>query len=299
MTKKVLVIGDTIIDEFTYGSRLGLSAETPTIVMKYERHERRYGGAALVARHLLRLGCEVTMMTFGLHFDLDEGPSRIYFAGDERYGTYTIKHRYFCEGYKLLQVDTLSSFQQDDDAAAGLLYGVLGKHRFDAVIVADNRHGVLTERFSAAIVEACRNADVKTYVDSQFSQSEPNHHWYRGCDTLFLNEKEFWHWVPYHSAYESGMHDLKRHLECNVLIVKLGGAGALCLRKDGVLRSVDGCFVEVVDTCGAGDAFLAAYVASGEDLSYANRWAALSVTKLGTQVPLLYELDAVHEPSIP
>src|SRR5487761_2582816 len=63
MAKKILVIGDVIIDRYTYTSPLKLSAETPTIVGSFERMETFVGGAGLVARHLVNLGAEVHFMT--------------------------------------------------------------------------------------------------------------------------------------------------------------------------------------------------------------------------------------------
>ena len=58
--KRVLVVGDVILDTYVYGKKLGVSAETPTVVAEYDRTETFVGGAALVARHLLRLGAEVS-----------------------------------------------------------------------------------------------------------------------------------------------------------------------------------------------------------------------------------------------
>ena len=55
---KVLVIGDLIEDVFHYGTALGLSAETPTIVMRREKTVQSKGGAGLVVRHLTELGVD-------------------------------------------------------------------------------------------------------------------------------------------------------------------------------------------------------------------------------------------------
>ncbi|MGB7171120.1 MAG: hypothetical protein WBD32_19095, partial [Acidobacteriaceae bacterium] len=57
--RRVLLIGDTILDIYTYGTALGLSAETPTIVARRREVKHSLGGAALVARNLLELGASV------------------------------------------------------------------------------------------------------------------------------------------------------------------------------------------------------------------------------------------------
>ena len=60
---RVLLIGDTIVDLYTYGSAMGLSAETPTIVSRFKEVRRTLGGAAFVCRNLLELGAQVDFIT--------------------------------------------------------------------------------------------------------------------------------------------------------------------------------------------------------------------------------------------
>jgi len=69
----------------------------------------------------------------------------------------------------------------------------------------------------------------------------------------------------------------------------MGGKGALWVSADQELL-VPAVTVEAVDTTGAGDAFIgsfAHYYTQGEDvptaLGHANRYAAISVTRRGTQ----------------
>jgi sugar/nucleoside kinase (ribokinase family) len=114
-----------------------------------------------------------------------------------------------------------------------------------------------------------------------------------------MNEKEFYHWSPPgFGGFRSKVSLVRDTFGVTSLILKRGENGASYY--DGFsFYTVNGCDVSVVDTCGAGDAFLAAYVASGGDLHYANRWAALSVTKYGTEVPKLEEIEGIHEKVIP
>jgi ribokinase len=87
------------------------------------------------------------------------------------------------------------------------------------------------------------------------------------------------------------------------VIVTLGDRGALLVDAQGALQ-VDGVPVRAVDTSGAGDAFiggLAVFLAEGaplfEAIARANRVAALSVTRLGTQTsfPTRSEFEAFCE----
>ncbi|MBO8162173.1 MAG: ribokinase [Brevibacillus sp.] len=92
----------------------------------------------------------------------------------------------------------------------------------------------------------------------------------------------------------------ERHLETamralldrgvETVITTLGAKGSAFLTKAGGLQVVPGCSVPVVDTTGAGDSFNAAVAYSlatgktvAEAVSFANKAAALAVTKLGAQ----------------
>ena len=55
---KLLVIGDTIVDEYIACDALGMSAEAPLVVFR-ELHSKNYiGGAAIVASHIKSLGAD-------------------------------------------------------------------------------------------------------------------------------------------------------------------------------------------------------------------------------------------------
>ena len=73
------------------------------------------------------------------------------------------------------------------------------------------------------------------------------------------------------------------------MCVTLGAAGSVLSDGSGVDRH-EGHIIRSVDACGAGDSFLAALVASGDDLEFSNKWAAAATLRLGTCVPNLEEV---------
>lgn len=321
---KVLVLGDVIVDRYTYGKALGLSAETPTVVARWEREETFVGGAGLVARNLVRLGANVTLIYvngpagpnfFNVARAFDDSSDPIVglekMRLDDRFvmlpGFNVVqKRRYFVDGCKLLQFDVLNEGEHDaasesvlidHDLSAGSLGG------YDAVLACDNRHGFFDEPVARALVERCSDAGVSLYVDSQVSQKRSNHEWYAGCRAMFMNERELLSVAEQRGllfSSERPVFDvadaLARELRCGI-VLKMGKDGAaICgdvkfprwREKD---RRVAGRTVKVVDTCGAGDAFAAAFVFSQGDLDFANRWAALSTTYSGTRVPEWRDLE--------
>src|SRR5438552_771900 len=60
---RVHVIGDTIVDSYTYCTLIGGTAKTPTFSVKFERQVDYPGGAAVVAKHLRKAGAEVVFST--------------------------------------------------------------------------------------------------------------------------------------------------------------------------------------------------------------------------------------------
>jgi len=57
--RKILVLGDLIVDEFLYGNISRVSREAPVLVLEYRSFIRLPGGAANAANNLLSLGAEV------------------------------------------------------------------------------------------------------------------------------------------------------------------------------------------------------------------------------------------------
>jgi D-beta-D-heptose 7-phosphate kinase/D-beta-D-heptose 1-phosphate adenosyltransferase len=55
----VLVIGDLILDKYTYGDAERISQESPVIVLRADKQESRLGGAANVCNMLRGLDCDV------------------------------------------------------------------------------------------------------------------------------------------------------------------------------------------------------------------------------------------------
>lgn len=288
---RVLVVGDVIIDKYSHGKKLGVSAETPTIVAEYERKDMFVGGAGLVCRHLLRLGCDVTLLTVTgegesidalLHESTDpptpEEMHRFHHSPFVLPGwCLTRKHRYYVDDYKLLQYDVLNKGSWMDDI--GLEKKFLERYeelveKCDSVVFCDNRHGVFSKDLAGAMVYMSGHRD--SFVDCQVSQKGGTHKWFTTAKYFVVNEKELGTLV--HLDSPTRITDAEEILEGKI-VLKLGARGAAT--KDMLYPAPE---VKAVDTCGAGDAFLAALI-SKRDIMEANRWAALSCTYKGTIVP--------------
>ncbi len=302
--RRILVIGDLIFDVYHTGAPLKISAETPTVVARAQHQEVSWGGAGLVCRNVLELGGKVTFISVvgdderARHARGFSHPDLTPVFVSEPGRTTTVKERFWVSGYKLLQwdhVDNRPVVRATDRA----IRAAVRKHLplADAVVVLDARHGMMTERLARALVAETRRARVPIYVDSQVSQREANHHWYRGAYAMCLNRRE--------AADVDGKFDparlrasasrLARLLRVKHLAMKLGEEGAAGW-FGGTFLATPAHPVRVADTTGAGDAFLAAFALAGaeqprEALRLANLWAGLATTVLGAQPPSLRQFD--------
>jgi rfaE bifunctional protein kinase chain/domain len=61
--RRVLVVGDVMLDRYWHGSVDRISPEAPVPVVRVSREEERLGGAANVALNVKTLGSRVTLLT--------------------------------------------------------------------------------------------------------------------------------------------------------------------------------------------------------------------------------------------
>lgn len=296
--KKVLLIGDTILDIYVYGIAIGKSAETPTIVAKEIETKWSLGGAFLVARNILELGARVDFVTL---VGDDEEAAYVRGFTHPNFGAIlvtdpgrrtTVKKRYWVDGYKLLQFDTLDNRYVGKKVVQEVMEAIQESiHQYDVVVVSDNRHGFLSAALIENLLKLCTDSCKYLYVDSQLSQAIANHARYKGATLISLNRKEALEIDSFYQISDEprSFDNLRRILGIENIVIKLGEEGVVASICGRVWRS-EALRIEAVDTCGAGDSFLAALCLSGlgkPDLALriANTWAGLSTNIHGTEPP--------------
>ena len=264
---RVHVVGDTIVDSYTYCSLIGGTAKTPTFSVKYERQVDFSGGAAIVARHLRRAGAEVLLSTvlgndeFGafVQKDLAEAGVQCLPVVDPTRPT-THKNAFITNGYRMLKVDRLDNRPVADRLVARLQES-LAEHPVDAVVCSDFRHGIFNKVTIPQIVSAIPAGALRV-ADSQVANRWGNILEFQGFDLLTPNEREARFALgDQDSTVRPLAMDLYIKSGCKTLILKLGERGILTYRApDPEVRSfftVDSFADRVVDAVGAGDALLA------------------------------------------
>ena len=159
--KKVLVIGDVIIDKYIYGTSTRISPEAPVPVITYIEEKETRGGAGLVYENLKSLGVDVDM------FETD--------------GQVSVKTRIICDGHYVTRID-------DDAQANGteVLKQVQETNfsQYDYVVLSDYNKGVLDE--AREIIKHVNTFNCKIIVDPK-----ENQWFYEGAWLVKPNYSEF------------------------------------------------------------------------------------------------------------
>jgi rfaE bifunctional protein kinase chain/domain len=240
---------------------------TPTIPARRQKSQASLGGTALVCRNLLELGASVRFITLvgnddeARHIRSFSHPKLELVELVSTDKPTTVKQRFWIDGYRLLQLDVRDDRPISEDLEAALMAAVeAALPRVNLTVISDYRHGLLSDRLLPKFLATVRRPGKPVFVDSQVAQNESNHRLYRGDGVICLNLREARCIDP---AFEptrqaASFTTLVRELATRQIVVKLGEAGALALDGDRTW-SAPAANVKVVDTTGAGDAFLSAY----------------------------------------
>jgi rfaE bifunctional protein nucleotidyltransferase chain/domain len=192
---KVHVVGDTIVDSYTYCSLVGGTAKTPTFSVKHEREVNFPGGAAVVAKHLREAGAEVVFSTvlgddalkeFVLE-DLEASGIECHPVIDPTRPT-TQKNAFITNGYRMLKVDKLDN-RPISEHEVNALKDELAKHKVDVVVFSDFRHGIFNKVTIPQLSEAIP-AGASRVADSQVANRWGNILEFQDFDLITPNERE-------------------------------------------------------------------------------------------------------------
>ena len=287
----VLVVGDSMLDEYWYGDSTRISPEAPVPVVKIQRTEQRLGGAANVAANVSSIGCRSSLLTV-LGNDL-RGQELIKLLVKNNVNSLCMndpsiktieKLRIVARNQQLLRVD----FEKFPDKEVLLL--ALKTFRdhikyFDSVILSDYGKGGLTH--IKDMIHIARTLGKPIFVDPKGSDYER----YRGATVITPNTSELARVIGFwksESELIEKAEELRKFLDLKYLLLTRGSEG-VSLFKQGEHISIPADAREVYDVSGAGDtviAVLASFVSAGlpieEATLLANKAGGIVVGKFGT-----------------
>lgn len=305
--KRVLCLGDILLDRFVYGTVHRISPEAPVPVLKVNRDFLALGGAGNVVRNLSSLGCHTTFVgTVGkdeagqkAREFLDALPHVTTHLVME--GRTPLKSRFISNSQQLLRVDdeVVSSLSQPAiEALQALVKEQLSLAH--VVILSDYGKGSLPPDLCQFVISQAKVAGIPVVVDPKGQDYAR----YQGATLLTPNEKELSEVSsnPLHSDQDviQAMGQLKDLYHVDAVLVTRGAKGMVLLpgSTDEPVH-IPSQAREVFDVSGAGDtviATLSASLSGGDALEDAARLASIAagivVGKVGTAVVTQNELEA-------
>lgn len=297
---KVLVIGDTIIDEYHYCKAIGKSPKENLISTKYISEERFAGGVLACANHIAGFCDDVHLVTcLGSDDPKDEFirehlkanvASKFFY----RKNTGTIVKRRFVDPDFMTKTFEIS-YIDDQPIPSGLsdeVYEYISSvvDNYDMVLVSDFGHGFIDDQIIDAL---CRQPKFLA-VNTQTNSANTGYNLitkYQRADYVCIDEPEIR--LATQNKY-GNLQDIilqvADSLNCGKVTVTRGHNGAKTYDREKGFFDVPVLTNKIVDRIGAGDAFLSVtspIVASGISMELAgfigNAVGAIAVNIVGNR----------------
>lgn len=262
-SKRVLVIGDAIIDEYHSCRPVGMATKSATLTVRFLAGEEQAGGALAIANHIASFCDHVDLVTvLG-----EESPREDFIRAKLKPGVTphfvhrpdgptAVKRRYVDFRYsKLFEVSFLQDLPLPPEAVAELdacLKRVGGSH--DLVVAADFGMGIFAPSTKDILYGLPGFHALNVHTNSANMGFNPVTS-YRAADYVCINEQELR--VASHDRF--GPVDplgdpLREKLRAKLLTATLGRSGSATWDGRSMVRTPAFC-AEIIDTIGAGDAF--------------------------------------------
>ena len=287
---RILVIGDLMLDHYSWGEVDRISPEAPIPVMRVMREDQRLGGAGNVVMNLTTLGAEVTVCGVTGKDETGDIINKLFEENEidcsgvivsENHKT-CLKHRMIAGQTHLLRMDI--DPDSDTDFPQNQLIEYLQEKipKCDLVIVSDYGKGLLSspvlkelascgKKHGIPIIgDPKRTSDYSIYED--FTLIKPNRKETEAAVGFSLNNR---------SDILRAAEKLKKEIRLDYLVISLDQDGLLLFQSPDDYHFFEAQTQEVFDVVGAGDtvssvlAFMIAGKASIEDAAY---WAQLAAS---------------------
>ena len=309
-SKRLLVIGDIMLDQYIWGRVERISPEAPVPVLDVQKEEYRLGGAANVALNLKALEAEVFLCGY---VGKDEAGDRLLALLDEKgidTGSIVVdnkrpttrKTRIGATTQQIVRID----YENRQDVSAGIEKKIIAKitkllSKVDAVIFEDYNKGLLTENIISETIRSANKMGIPVTVDpkqknffqyknvtifkSNYSELQKN------LGVIFENEAEF----------EARSRMLQTKMKCRYLVVTRGEKGLFIFSDKSKIHKIPTFAREVYDVSGAGDTVISALTLAfscGCDIEtsaiIANHAAGIVCGKMGTATASLEEIKVSY-----
>ncbi len=296
--RKVIVVGDLMIDQYIWGDVARVSPEAPVPIVGVSRETLRLGGAANVANNVKALGGAVEIC--GLAGDDQMGRWLIRDLEKQMMGVRgiilddnrptTLKTRVIAHNQQVVRFDrevAAPLARETEESILGMITSLLPES--GAIIISDYAKGVISPTLLKRVTDIAAGADMPVAVDPKSSHFAM----YRGVTVLTPNLFE--------AAAGAGMvigsiadleeagNRIVEKLGCPYLLITRGDQGMTLFTRGQKALHIPAVSREVYDVTGAGDTVVATLaLALAADISmYESAWlsnvaAGVVVGEVGT-----------------
>jgi D-glycero-beta-D-manno-heptose-7-phosphate kinase len=304
--RRILVVGDVILDEYLWGEVRRISPEAPVPVVEIRSRTFVPGGAGNAAANVVSLGGKALLGgVAGRDHAVDQLREALARQGVDAGGLVpdseratTTKTRLIAHGQQVVRMDSEQRTPLPRPVEDALLRWV-DSHvpEADACILSDYGKGVISNRVAEHVIRVARQADKPVIVDPKGT----NYVKYRGATVVKPNIHEVQRALKEDIEDDSGLLEASRRLvdllEGAALLITRGPEGMSLFRTGFAPVHIATVARHVFDVTGAGDTVvstLAMALAAGSALEQAvhlaNRAAGIVVGKRGTATVMLDEL---------
>lgn len=256
MSARVLVVGDTILDHYVFGSVSRVNPEAPhSVVLDYEREEFKLGGACNVAKNLKQLTDSGVFVDYaGACSDfiselLSESMIASFESPTHLNSEILLKTRFVSNNHHILRVDTNRNYSFDNSFYFKVLEKIQ-ENSYDLIIISDYNKGTIYSDFSKKIFET----NIPVIFDVKSSKNLPKMGFkvekYNNV-IIKCNKSEFFN-------------EIRTEHICGVnAVIETRGAEGYKIHSDRSwsYKEPEKSNTSVVDVVGAGDTFLAGMAA--------------------------------------
>jgi len=296
--KKILILGDLILDHYVEGTVDRISPEAPVPVVTVTKDDDyKLGGSGNVAHNVVALGAHASVI--GVIGKDPRGEILKDLLGEKKIDTggivttsrrTTVKTRIIAHDQQVVRVDREDNTPLSPKEFSAVRDLVRENIRsFDAVIISDYKKGVITRDMITFVNSLAKKHKITVAVDPKVGHYE----FYRGVTLITPNKKEAAQMSHIDIVDEGTLVDagerLLKELKCRAVLLTRGKEGMTLFEQGKRRQNIKTVAREIYDVTGAGDTVISSFTlaqVSGTSLKtaavIANHAAGIVVGKVGT-----------------
>ena len=267
MQKRIILIGELIIDRNLFIKEVGRSAEFNVQKNILINEKINLGGAGMVYSGLKLLSNQIDFFSIA-NLNLIKNLQKLLKKNiifDKKY--LLEKNRFWKNKKMIMQLNNIinskvavKKFQNN------LIKKIKKLNKNDVVILSDYRQGIFEKNFTKKIIKLIKSKGNIIYVDQQSTSKNPDLVKFKSSDFLILNKEEYLKAFKIYkiekSNFKYSLKILQKKIEIKNLIIKDGKNGSIFLNNHKLFKVKAFKTLKNANTIGAGDFFLAKFATS-------------------------------------